>query len=734
MKRPMLVCGVTAVIICALLVIWKSAFAVVPAVAASVLLLYFVKRKRLQKHIMIPTVCIVAIIFTIAFFVFNKTHLTTCIEHHNTTNHVYGKIITLPEQGENVVSFTIKADKIGNNNTHIKADVVLYGSSFEELELFDYISIPDAYLTVPTDDNYDYSLYEASDGTFLICSASYCETLWECEKTPYYYCLLLKKAICDKSEAYLNKNESALLKGMLFGDKAELDYSTEQSFRNAGISHLLAVSGLHTSLWCGLLISFLSAFKVSEKARSIVCLIFLVLFCIVSAFTPSVIRASVMTASTLISPFFKRMSEGLNSLGTAVVFILLFNPYVITNIGFQLSAVATLGVLLANKYSHLYTKSTDKITIPKLRAIANSLLSSLLISLFTSALTLLISVYHFGVISLATPLSNLLCIQLSFYGMIMGIISIALSFIALPFITAVVPLLFRITEILLDILIFISAEISDMKYCSIPVNIRFLTIAVLTVALIFLPVYLIHKKKHKPVAIKLTAISCVIIIILVTFIPPNLSTNRNSVTISSAGNSIQLIVRSGLSYAFIDNSTQGLSLPTREALPKATCEKLEYYVATYYDSDSVLNLNSVNSLYSPENIVLSDTALRCARSSYVDIPENTVKHNNLTFTLNNEITVEIVDTYSIKYAIIKGQNKSVFVHLYGDADFNSIIDGYGCEYAVFNGLPQVDITEFVDTIIICSDDNIDLIEAYSNEKYCHTLRLTARDGKTTLKI
>lgn len=734
MKRPMLVCGVTAVIICALLIIWESAFAVIPFIATSVLLLYFIKHKRLKKHIMIPTVCIVAIIFTIAFFIFNKTQLTPCIEHHNTTNHVYGKIITLPEHGENVVSFTIKADKIGNNNTDIKAYVFLYGSAFEELELFDYISVPDAYLTVPTDDNYDYNLYEASGGTFLICTASYCERMWECEKTPYYYCLLLKKAVCDKAEAYLNTNQSALLKGMLFGDKADLDYSTQQSFRNAGISHLLAVSGLHTSLWCGLLISFLSAFKVSEKSRNIVCLIFLIMFCIVSAFAPSVIRASVMTASTLISPFFKRMAEGLNSLGTAVVFILLFNPYVITNIGFQLSATATFGVLLANKYSHIYTKVTDKITIHKLRTVASSLLSSLLISLFTSAFTLLISVYHFGVISLATPLSNLLCIQLAFYGMIMGIVSIALSFITLPFISAVVPYLFRITEFLLDILIFISAEISDVKYCSIPVNISFLTIAVLTGALIFIPVYLICKDKHKPAAIKITAIMCAMIIVLITFIPPNLSNNRNSVTIASAGNSIQLIVRSGLSYAFIDNSTQALSASSKEALPKATCEKLEYYVATYYDSVSVFNLNSINSLYSPKNIVLSDSALECARYSCADIPEYTTKHNNLTFTLNNEITVEIVDTYSIKYAIIKGQNKSVFVHLYGDADFNSIIHGYGCEYAVFNGLPQVDITQFVDTIIICSDDNINLIEAYNNEKYCHTLRLTARDGKTTLNI
>ena len=732
MKRPMLVIGIATAVSCALLVSLKSGAIALPIFSALALFLFFITKKDRKKYIVIPTICFAILLTFISFTSYNKTKIDPFTQYHNTKQGICGKIITTPKIKNGYLKFTIKTDKIHIHKTNTKINISIPYDDLNAPELFDYISISNANLKIDKNEDYSYDFYGFSDGVILNATGDYPEILWECEKTPYYYCLKLKDLISDKINLYVTKDNGAFLTGMLFGDKADLSFETTQNFRNSGISHLLAVSGLHTSLWCGLLIALLSFFKVPEKVRNAICIIFLCLFCIVSAFTPSVIRASLMMAVTLIAPFFKRTPDSFNSLGLAVTLLLISNPYTILNISFQLSAMSTAGVLIAGSYKEKINDLTKKIHILRLRLLADALIISILISIFAGVFTMPVCAYHFGSLSLAAPLSNILCIQLSFYGMMGGIISVVSSFI--PFLKDFTILLFSITEFILDIVKEVASALSTFTYSTVPLYKETILAGCFLCAIIFSTGFLLNKTKNDKNILKISSTVGVLALILPSFIPVLSPYHRNSITIADCEKGIQIVVRSGLQYAYIENTTDSLSKSTYNALPKATCEKLQYYIPSFLNTDSIYNLDNIDIQCNPENILLPPDVRETAIKYNISIPENALQKTSTSFSLSDEISIEIVDTTGIKYAIIKGREKIAFVHLYGDTDFSKYIDDSTCNIAIYNGTIPTEIPENTETVIISTDANFDFEKAAALDAICNELYITAKHGSVQILL
>ncbi len=732
MKRPMLVCGITATIICSALLLFDRAFVAIPTISALVLFLYLFKKKSFKGNIVIPTICITAIIYTLSFLAVNQTKIAPTLEFDQTSQTIYGKIITTPQSTVDSSKFVLLADKIGDKRVNFKVDITLSGDY--EYKLYDYISITGASISIPTQSNGDYSFAQASDGTLLRAYGSDATFLWENEKTPFYHVLAFKELVCQRADAYISTASSGLFKGMLFGDKTDLSPATEKSFRSSGISHLLAVSGLHTSLWCGLILSLLAFLKIPKKWGNTICLCFLLLFCIVSAFTPSVIRASAMTAVVLVAPFFKRTPDSLNSLGGAVLLLLIINPYTIANVSFQLSVVATLGVLAANHFSSYITQPERKITAPFIARLLRFVLSSLFISCAAGVFTLPITAYHFGVISLLAPLSNLLCIQLAFYGLVAGATSIALSFINIAFMAPVTAFLFKCTGFLLNILTSISSCISSLKICSVPVSKAGLIAYVAIIAFALCIAFYVHHKNNNKAILKAIALVCTVATTTTVFAPFIPIAQENSITVFNVENGIHLLIKSGTHYAYIENGNSRLTSNEKRFFPQASSESLDYYVVNFLGKASVENLSYIEAVHYPENIILSSDALNTAQYLNAKIPQNAKELNNLTFTLNNEITIEIVDTGTIKYAIIKCGTEMVYIHLYGNTDHTDIIEQNECNIAVFNGIPQKPLETFADTIAISTADGMSSKVLKEMETLCENLYTTAKDNDITIYL
>ncbi len=736
MKRPMLISSISMTIVCAFLMLFSKTAAVVTVMlAVSVFIIYLIKPLKLRKHIIIPTICIFSLLISVSFLAYTHSKIEPCLQYDGETTYISGKVISTPVSENGYTTFTVKSENISGANKTLKIDVTLPENSAEEIKLYDFVSMDEAEFSVIKNENNRPDITYAADGIILSAYSNEANVLWHSERTPFYYCLRFKEIISQKISDYMHTDTGGLLKGMLFGDSSDIEYNTLKSFRNSGIAHLLAVSGLHTSLWCGLLILLLKLIRVPKKARNVICIIFLIAFCVVSAFTPSVIRASLMMFVVLIAPFFKRKPDSLNSLGFAVTFLLLCNPYIIMSVSFQLSVTSTLGVLLASDYETKIHKKTQNLKLKPLKNTCDYILSSLLISISAGIFTLPVSSYYFNVFSIISPLTNIFCVKLAFYGMLSGTAATGLAFIDNLYIKNIAIFIFDITEYILNTVVDISKTFSSFKHCTVPVHKEWLIYGIITAAVIIFTGFILCKLKRNERAVKITAVFAVVVLFINISVPVLPTRNSNTLTVLSSGNNIHLIIRSGTHYMYIVNGEESVPTDIYDYLPKATCETLDYYLATYLSYEAVYDLEKIKRVVEPLETHITPSIKYVAESKNIEFPENTIVSTTGEYTLNAKINVEIVDTYPMQYVIIKGNEKTVYIHLHGDTNFREVIDTTPGDVFIYNGTVPEEIPENTETVIINSDSSIITdINLTSLKEKSSDFHLTATDGDVQIII
>ncbi len=207
---------------------------------------------------------------------------------------------------------------------------------------------------------------------------------------------------------------------LLLGDTNDLSYETDADFKISGIRHVVAVSGLHVSILFGLL-SFLTF-----KKRFLTALVgfpMLFLFAALAGFTPSVTRSCLMWGLTLLALLFDRNYDSATALSFASLMMLLGNPLVITDVGFQLSVGSVAGIYLfsgavrkwlLSLFGHLEKKTW------KARA-AQWFAGSVSVTLGAMTVTTPLCALYFGTVSLVGVVTNLLAlwvISFVFYGIL----------------------------------------------------------------------------------------------------------------------------------------------------------------------------------------------------------------------------------------------------------------------------------------------------------------------------
>lgn len=200
----------------------------------------------------------------------------------------------------------------------------------------------------------------------------------------------------------LDEDEFAVAYGMLCGNTEYMDYNLKTSFREAGVAHLFAVSGLHIGFVAGICGFIFKKFRFNKYLSTTITVVVLFLYSGVCGFTPSSLRASVMAGVLFISALTGMKYDGLSSIGIAVSVVLLISPAQLFCAGFQLSFVVTSGIFLLERvFSRLFSFLNAKIRIA-LSTVLSAQLASIPVSLA-----------HFGEFSLVSVFANVLFIPLA---------------------------------------------------------------------------------------------------------------------------------------------------------------------------------------------------------------------------------------------------------------------------------------------------------------------------------
>ena len=150
----------------------------------------------------------------------------------------------------------------------------------------------------------------------------------------------------------LTPSQQGIAEALLLGWRDDVDEATQQQFRDAGITHLLCVSGLHVGIvaWlAGAVLFFLGRKRWQRVVKGIVQIGVIWLFVMLTGMAPSTLRAGVMFSLLLMAIMLQRHSERLNNLCTSMILLLVVNPMLLFDVGFQLSYAAVAGIIVLQR-------------------------------------------------------------------------------------------------------------------------------------------------------------------------------------------------------------------------------------------------------------------------------------------------------------------------------------------------------------------------------------------------
>ena len=232
-----------------------------------------------------------------------------------------------------------------------------------------------------------------------------------------------------------DKENASILKGILLGDTSEIPEDIKEGFRISNISHILAISGMHIS-YIVIGINIIFSKVLGKRNSKIITITFLIIYMFLTNFTPSIARAGIMGILATLSGLVYRKNNIWNSIGISLLIIVLYNPFLITNVGLQLSYIGTAGIILFNK-NILILFEKIKIKNPKIKYNAKLLL---LISKLKEILSVIISaqlaifpimLFHFNVFGIYFFISNIFVSIIIGPMIIIGMIIMIISFINL---------------------------------------------------------------------------------------------------------------------------------------------------------------------------------------------------------------------------------------------------------------------------------------------------------------
>jgi competence protein ComEC len=177
------------------------------------------------------------------------------------------------------------------------------------------------------------------------------ELTWIDSKSPSIFTYLLtgfSDYLNSALKENLTGNDLAIAQALILGDKSLLDTETKNAFTNTGAMHVLAVSGMHIGLILYLFLAVFGFFPrlLSKRQATIVIVIFLWIYALITGFSASVIRAVLMFTILALSQISSRQHDSMNTLFFSAFILLLLNPLYILDIGFQLSYLAMIGIFL----------------------------------------------------------------------------------------------------------------------------------------------------------------------------------------------------------------------------------------------------------------------------------------------------------------------------------------------------------------------------------------------------
>ena len=451
----------------------------------------------------------------------------------------------------------------------------------------------------------DNPTYHRGEGQFLLLYETKEVGIKQAEQAPWFcYPAVWRQKLLDSLAEMFPEDVAGFTQALLLGERDKLDYETQTALKCSGIQHVVAVSGLHVSILCGLL------YLLTLRRRYAALLIgapVLLLFAAVVGFTPSVTRACVMQILILLADVTDREHDPFTDLAFSVLVMLSVNPMTVTSVSFQLSVGCMIGIFLFHQKIKAWIQSRKwfgsakgKGIIPRLKRWFSSSVS---ITLSAMVVTTPFVAYYFGAVSLISAVTNLLtlwCISFIFYGVVVCCAVCFLNLSAATVLAGIVAWPIRYVVMLAKLC-------AKIPFAAVYTQSVYIIIW-LVVCYILLIVFFLIKDKH-PVVLLACCSGLLLFALLASWAEPRLYSCYATFLDVEQGQCI--ILQSGSATYIVDcggsSDTETADLAAETLLSRGI-SRVDGIILTHYDRDHAGGVTYLLTRIQADHIYLPDIA------------------------------------------------------------------------------------------------------------------------------
>lgn len=390
------------------------------------------KKALLQNSLFGITTYLLA--FTLGMMSF-YIHSDLNSKHHYTknsfeeSNSIRAIVTTTLKPNEKYHKYFISLSHFNDSVASGKLLLYVPKSNIETLHSGDEIWLNSAIYPTPKAFNpyqFDYSKYLEKQNVFhQIYTQENQIKIIKRHKTLDFYIENLRNNLSQSFKIHhFDSKTKAIIDALILGQRLELDKETIADYSNAGVIHILAISGLHISIiyfFIVFLLKPLKKVKFGAEIQLLIVLAILWLFALLTGLPASVTRAVTLFSFISIGNYFNQPKAIYNALAISAFLILLVKPNAIFDIGFQLSYAAVLSIVLFQPFYKKFYFSENKVAV--------YFMDTILVSLAAQIGVLPLSLYYFNQLPLLFLLANLVIIPLSSLVLIVGIVILPLNYL-----------------------------------------------------------------------------------------------------------------------------------------------------------------------------------------------------------------------------------------------------------------------------------------------------------------
>ena len=386
----------------------------------------------------------------------------------------------------------------------------------------------------------------------------------------------LGRAMTERIRLLFSGDAAGFLTAILTGDRDELSEGAYLALTEAGLNHILAVSGMH----CGFLMALAGLLLQSRKLQALLGIPLLAFYAALTGGSPSVLRACVMLSLPLLAILARRESDGPTSLLTALLLILLANPFAAASVSLQLSFAAMAGILW------LTPKLYKGLTGEKKHGKAFRFLAvSFSVSLGAMAFTMPLSAYYFGALVLIAPLSSALCLWAAAWAFSFGLLSVFVSFFYPP----LGALLALPAWLAAKYILLAAGLLSKIPYHAVYTANPYLKYWMVYAYLLFAAAYF-ARREGRWNYLAASVLAALTLAFTVRLWEVRYSSDLD-VLVLDVGQGQSVVLASGGACALVDcgsaNSWKNPGETAARQLAAMGCKRLDYLLLTHYDWDHV---------------------------------------------------------------------------------------------------------------------------------------------------